>query len=211
MTLFDIPPFDEPDSMCMFLMLVLWYGLIYRYTIIIFVVHLTLWPDTILMNAIVITWTRKILFINWLNIKTNYIVNFTCDIIIKLHTPKCYILEMTVTWKWDAWPSEVWNPPALYIMYWQTNSSNIFISGWRSMCYRSLYKCGSSRVILLHHLYFRIYTYYSTTDNRFPLSIPKNIKCWNIKILTDTNKSYFPFSAKYWSIKLNAQMTQYRI
>lgn len=123
MTLFDIPPFDEPDSMCMFLMLVLWYGLIYRYTIIIFVVHLTLWPDTILMNAIVITWTRKILFINWLNIKTNYIVNFTCDIIIKLHTPKCYILEMTVTWKWDAWPSEVWNPPALYIMYWQTNSS----------------------------------------------------------------------------------------
>ena len=133
MTLFDIPPFDEPDSMCMFLMLVLWYGLIYRYTIIIFVVHLTLWPDTILMNTIVITWTRKILFINWLNIKTNYIVNFTCDIIIKLHTPKCYILEMTVTWKWDAWPSEVWNPPALYIMYWQTNSSNIFISGWRSM------------------------------------------------------------------------------
>lgn len=70
----------------------------------------TLWPDTILMNAILITWTRKILFINWLNIKANYIVHFTCDIIIKLHTPKCCILEMTVSWKWDAWPREVWNP-----------------------------------------------------------------------------------------------------
>ncbi len=71
------------------------------------------------------------------------------------------------------------------------------------MYYRSLYKCGSSRVILLHYLYFRMYTDYSTTANIFPFSIPKNIKRWNIKSLTDTNKSYFPFYARYWSIKLN--------
>jgi hypothetical protein len=29
--------------------------------------------------------------------EANYIVHFTCDIIIKFHTPKCCILEMTVS------------------------------------------------------------------------------------------------------------------